>query len=149
MNKNEILRFINNNPVFFLATCQGDEPRVRGMRIYQANDEGIFFNTSKDKNLYRQLKSNPSVEMCFFDGDCTQIRIRGQAHLAGQEDYKEQMCQKTPQMRDFIMDGGIAVFRLTQAKAKVWEMGSDYALRVMSNFEMDSLWLAMYMGDEQ
>ena len=81
MNKDEIIKFINENPEFFLATCDGNEPRVRGMRLYQANNVGFFFNTCKDKSLHRQLMSNPSVELCFYDGACTQVRIRGKAQL--------------------------------------------------------------------
>ena len=88
MNKEEIFKFINKNPEFFLATCEGKEPRVRGMRLYQANDGGIFFNTSKDKSLHRQLMNNPSVELCFYDGDGTQVRIRGKAQLSEDSQYK-------------------------------------------------------------
>ncbi|MCF7958966.1 MAG: pyridoxamine 5'-phosphate oxidase family protein [Phycisphaerae bacterium] len=149
MNKDDILKFINENPEFFLATCEENEPRVRAMCLYQADDEGIFFNTSKDKSLYRQLAKNPSVEMCFYDGERIQVRIRGKAQLTVEEGYKEQMCLKTPQMRPFIMDGGIVVFRLTEARAKVWKMSSDHIPRLMSNFELDSLWMSMYMGNEQ
>ena len=51
MTKEEIFEFLNENPEFFLATCDGNEPRVRGMRLYQANNGGLFFNTCKDKSL--------------------------------------------------------------------------------------------------
>ena len=146
MNKEEIFEFINKNPEFFLATCDGNEPRVRGIRLYQADDEGIFFNTSKHKSLYGQLLKNPSVEMCFYDCDCTQVRIRGKVQLMEGLKYKEQMCQKTPQMHSFIMEGKIAMFRLTDAKVKVWKMNIDYIPRLMGNFELDSIWMAMYMG---
>lgn len=148
MNKDEIFEFINSNPEFFLATCDGAEPRVRGMRLYHANDGGVFFNTSKDKSVYGQLMKNPSVELCFYDGDCVQVRIRGKAELVDEAKYKEQMCRRTPQMRAFVMDGKIAMFRLREAKAKVWEMDSDYIPRIMSNIELDSIWMALYMGGE-
>ena len=148
MNKEEIMKFINENPEFFLATCDENEPRVRGMRLYQANNEGFSFNTCKDKSLHRQLMNNPSVELCFYDGDCTQVRIRGKAKLTEDPQYKEQMCQKSPEMRPLIMQGRIATYRLTDAKVKVWEMDEDYIPRIMSNFELDSIWMAMYMGIE-
>ena len=148
MNKEEILDFMNENPDFFLATCEGNEPRVRGMRLYQANDGGISFNTCKDRSLHRQLMNNPSVELCFYDGDCTQVRIRGRALLTEDPQYKEQMCLKNPEMRPFITQGRIAIYRMTDAKVKVWEMDGDYIPRVMKNFELDSIWMAMYMGVE-
>ena len=148
MNKEEILKFINENPEFFLATCDGNEPRVRGMRLYQASNGGVFFNTCKDKSLHRQLINNPSVELCFYDGACTQVRIRGKARLTEDLQYKEYMCQKSPEMRTFIMQDKIAIYRIAEAKVKVWEMDKYYIPRIMSNFELDSIWLAMYMGIE-
>ena len=148
MTKQEIMSFINDNPEFFLATCEGNEPRVRGMRLYQANDEGIFFNTNKDKSLHKQLMNNPSVEMCFFDGDDTQVRIRGKVQLTEDKRCKEQMCRKNPEMRTFISDGKIAIYQLTEAKVKVWKMDTDYIPRLMKNIELESIWMAMYMGDE-
>lgn len=148
MNKDEIIEFINEYPEFFLATIDGGEPRVRGMRIYQANDEGIFFNTSKEKNVYSQLMKNPLVEMCFFDGGSTQVRVRGKAQLVEEDGYIERMCRKTPQLQPFIMDGKIAMFQLLDAQAKVWEMDNEYVPRMMSNIELDSIWMALFMGDE-
>ena len=146
MNKEQIFEFINDNPEFFLATCEGKEPRVRGMRLYQANESGIFFNTSKEKSLCRQLMKNPSVELCFYDGSCTQVRIRGKAQLVEDPGYKERMCLKNPEMRSFILEGQIAIYGLKDAKVKVWTMNEDYIPRIISNFEMDSIWMAMYMG---
>lgn len=148
MDKKEILEFLNKNPEFFLATCEGNEPRVRGMRIYQANDAGIFFNTNKDKSLHRQLMNNPSVELCFYDGEETQLRIRGKVQLIEDRQCKEQMFRKNPEMEPFIMQGNIAIYRLTEAKVKIWNIDSDYVPRLMRNFELDSIWMAMYMGVE-
>ena len=147
MNKDEIFAFLNEYPEFFLATIDGGEPRVRAMRIYQANDGGIFFNTSREKDVYRQLLKYPSVEMCFFDGYCTQVRIRGKVLLVDEDEYIEEMCKKTPQMKPFIAEGKIAMFKLTDAKVKVWEMDSEYVPRVMSNIEMDSIWMSLHMGN--
>ena len=146
MNKEEIFKFINKNPQFFLATCDGNKPCVRGMRLYQANEKGIFFNTCKDKNLHRQLLRNPSVELCFYDGDCTQVRIRGKAQLVEEPQYKEQISRKNPEMSTFIMQDKFAIYRLADAKVKVWEMDGDYIPRIMKNFERDSIWMALYMG---
>src|SRR5210317_2237663 len=105
MTKDKILKFINEHPEFFLATCEGNEPRVRAMRLYQADNKCIVFNTSPGKHLYKQLLHNPAVEMCFYDGDTTQVRIRGKVQLADNAEFKEQMCQKTPQMSSFITNG--------------------------------------------
>ena len=148
MNKIEILEFLNENPEFFLATCEGNEPRGRGMRLYQADQGGLFFNTCKDKSLHKQLMKNPSVELCFYDGCTTQVRIRGKVQLVEDSQYKEQMCSKNPEMRTFIIQDRIAIYKLTHAKVKVWEMDMEYIPRIMKNAELDSIWMAMYMGNQ-
>ena len=67
MNSGEILQFIKDRPVFYLATCVDNEPRVRVMRLYRADGDGIIFNTSSRKSLHKQLQANPAVELCFYD----------------------------------------------------------------------------------
>ncbi len=41
MEKQEILEFLKKNPVFFLATSEGDHPHVRAMMLYRADEEGV------------------------------------------------------------------------------------------------------------
>ncbi|MBE6072392.1 MAG: pyridoxamine 5'-phosphate oxidase family protein [Clostridium butyricum] len=65
MTKQEILESINKNPVFYLATIDGDKPKVRGMLLYKADDNGILFHTGASKDLYSQILKNPNAELCF------------------------------------------------------------------------------------
>lgn len=65
MNKEEILDFIKSNPACHLATVDGDQPRVRGMLMYRADENGILFHTGNFKDLYKNLQNNPNVELCF------------------------------------------------------------------------------------
>ena len=150
MTKEQIFEFINENPVFFLATCEGDKPRVRGMRIYRADENGIIFNTSRNKVLHKQLTMNPAVELCFYnDEDGIQVRISGNVKLIEDSEFKAELIRKNPAMESVILGEGqdnLAVYRLVNGKARVWKIDSDYIPRIMSNFELDSIWMAMNMG---
>ena len=64
MQKEQIFEIINKNPVIFLATIEGSEPRVRGMMLYKADESGIVFHTGPHKDVYHQLMKNPNVQMC-------------------------------------------------------------------------------------
>ena len=68
MNKTEIIAFLNANPVFHLATVEGNKPRVRAMYLYQADENVILFHTGKMKDLHKQLTANPNVEMSCNNG---------------------------------------------------------------------------------
>ena len=61
MGKKHVFEIINRNPVMFLATIDGSEPRVRGMMLYKADESGIVFHTGPQKDVYRQIIENPNV----------------------------------------------------------------------------------------
>ena len=152
MTKEQIFEFINENPVFFLATCEGNQPRVRAMQVYQADARGIIFNTRKTKSLHKQLMTNPSVELCFYNElDSIQVRIRGKVQLVQDPKFKAEAARKLPAAESIILDegpNGLAVYRLIEGKARVWKISTEYVPRIMQSFQLDSIWMAMHMGNE-
>lgn len=68
MNINEVFDFLNANPVFHLATVEGNRPRVRGMLVYMADVNSIIFHTGKMRDFHKQLTENPDIEMSFNNG---------------------------------------------------------------------------------
>lgn len=76
MNAKEIYQFMNENPTFTIATVENDQPRVRNMLLYKADENGIIFHTGPMKDAYKQICANPKVEMCFL-ANGTQIRVAG------------------------------------------------------------------------
>jgi len=58
LNRKEILSFITNNPVCHIATSKDNIPSVRIMRILQAKEEGILFNTKRFKDSCKDLCVN-------------------------------------------------------------------------------------------
>ena len=76
MTSKEILKLVNENPAFHLATVDGDQPRVRGMLLFRADENGFIFHTASTKDVFRQMKENPKAEMC-FSCNGTQIRVTG------------------------------------------------------------------------
>ena len=73
MTTQEIFKLINENPAFHLATVEGDQPRVRGMLLYRADENGFIFHTASTKDVFAQIKKNPKAEMCF---SCNGVQIR-------------------------------------------------------------------------
>jgi uncharacterized pyridoxamine 5'-phosphate oxidase family protein len=130
MNKAQILEFINTNPVCHLATVEGDQPRVRGMMMYKADEEEIIFHTGDFKDLYQQLLKNPKVEICFNSSDQRkQIRISGVAEFLDDLDLKKEIVSARPFMKPQIDKQGydmLIVFRVTHLKAAIWSMAMNY-----------------------
>jgi pyridoxamine 5'-phosphate oxidase len=130
MNKSQILDFINTNPVCHLATVEGDQPRVRGMMMYRADEDGIIFHTGDFKDLYQQLTDNPKVEICFNSTDQRkQVRICGVAEFIDDLELKKEIVSARPFMKPQIDKQGydmLIVFRVKDLKASSWTMATNY-----------------------
>jgi pyridoxamine 5'-phosphate oxidase len=128
MTKVEIFKFLNENPAFSLATCEGTIPHVRTLMLHKADDTGIYFMVGKFKDVYRQLSLNPAVELCFHKDDF-QVRITGQVENLDKElELKKEILEARPFLRAWIEQVGfkyMAVFRVKNGIAMAWSLETD------------------------
>ncbi len=130
MNEKEMYLLMNSNPAFHLATIEGDQPRVRGMLLFRADENGIIFHTASTKDLYAQIKENPKAEMCFF-GDGTQIRVTGELEQVYDDALKEEIfSHPTRKFLQAWKDNGIdhllQIFRMKNCEAVTWTMQTNF-----------------------
>ena len=90
MEKKEMYQLMNENPVMHLATMDGDQPRVRGMLLFRADEDGIIFHTASTKDVFAQIQKNPKAEMC-FQGRDVQLRVTGTLELVEDEALREEI----------------------------------------------------------
>lgn len=137
MNKTEAYEMMRANPGFFLATCEAGQPRVRGMMLYRADEEGILFHTGTTKDVYAQIIKNPRVEMCFNDFQTgVQLRVTGELEPVDDPALKDEIAQHPTRgfvkawresgvFKDFYAE--FAVFRMKGGQATVWTMDQNFA----------------------
>ena len=130
MVKENIFKLMNENPVFHLATMDGDQPRVRGMLLFRADEEGIIFHTASTKDVFKQIMENPKVELC-FQGQGSQIRVSGILEQVNDEKLKNEIFNHPS--RKFLQawkDNGIDVlleiFCLKNGTAVEWTMATNF-----------------------
>jgi len=127
MNRNEILAFINANPACYLATLEDNQPRVRGMFMYKADEKGIVFHTGAFKSLYFQLRGNTKVEICFNSPD-KQMRVEGVAEILNDTNLQKEILEARPWLKPLMGQKGedaLVVFRITGCKVAVWTMETN------------------------
>lgn len=126
MTKEQILEFLNQNPVFYLATTEGNQPRVRAMLMARADSSGILFHVGKNKDLYRQLEANPAVELCYYNAaDGIQVRVTGTARREENIELKKEIVEKHDFLKPMVEKAGydfLALYRLAGGTATVWKM---------------------------
>jgi uncharacterized pyridoxamine 5'-phosphate oxidase family protein len=137
MTKEEIFDFLNSNLAFHLATVENGEPRVRGMMLYKADETGIVFHTGGFKDVYKQIITNPKVQMCFNDvATGTQVRVRGILEEVMDTELKDEISNHPTRaflkkLRENSTDenfyDSIRVFRMKNGIANIWTFNTNFA----------------------
>ena len=65
-NMEKVCKFLKECGVYYLATVEGDQPRVRPFGTAHIFEERLYIQTGKVKNVSRQLADNPKAEICGF-----------------------------------------------------------------------------------
>lgn len=130
MTKQELFDAMNQNPAFHLATVEGDQPHVRGMLLYRADENGIIFHTSSSKEVYQQMKSNAKVELC-FQADGTQIRVKGEVVEVKDDVLREEIMNHPTRKflqawKELGVEHLLSVFCMKKGKATTWTMESNF-----------------------
>ncbi len=114
----EVLKFLKDNPTYYLATMEGDQPRVRPFGTIALFEGRLYFQTGHVKSVYQQLIANPKIEICgFANGQWLRIAAtavrddRREARAAVLEDYPSLQAMYSPD------DGNCEVFYLQDATA--------------------------------
>ena len=135
MTANDIFELIGKNPVFHLATMDGDQPRVRGMLLFRADKNGIVFHTASTKDVFRQIMANPKAEMCFSCGEI-QIRVTGVLELNEDPALREEIFSHPSRQflqawKDNGLDNLMQVFVMKQCTAVTWTMATNFEPKKM------------------
>ena len=100
MNKGleKIIKFLDEAQTYYLATVEGDQPRVRPFGTALIYKDKLYIQTGKVKPVSKQLKANPKAEICaFMDGKW--LRISGELIEDDTREVKTLMLEKMPMLR--------------------------------------------------
>ena len=86
-------------PMCFVATAANNEPRVRPFQYQFEQDGKLWFCTGKSKDVFKQLQSNPSVEICAVHKG-TWVRVSGMVTLQDDRAVKERILAGQPLIKN-------------------------------------------------
>ena len=90
-----VCQFLKDAGVYYLATVEGDQPRVRPFGTAHIFEGKLYIQTGKIKPCSQQLKANPKAEICAFHNG-TWIRIAGQLIEDDRVEAKKSMLDAYP-----------------------------------------------------
>jgi pyridoxamine 5'-phosphate oxidase len=115
----EILAFITQNPVCTLASAEGDQPHARGF-LSNIIDGKLYFTSSTDKAVGRQLRANPKIELCYLSQDFSKmLRIRARMKEADDRAVKQRLIDTRDYLAHFSADDP-AFMLLTPVNGEAW-----------------------------
>ena len=113
-----VLDFLKKAEVYYLATVEGDQPRVRPFGTIHEFEGKLYIQTGKIKPTSQQLKANPKAEICAF---CEGAWVRVACELIEDDrvEAKKSMLDAYPMLRGMYNenDGNTEVFYLRNVTA--------------------------------
>ena len=113
-----VCEFLKNAGVYYLATVEGDQPRVRPFGTVHIFEGKLYIQTGKVKSVSRQLAANPKAEICAFHKG-TWLRIAGELVEDDRVEAKKSMLDAYPNLRNMYdeNDGNTQVLYFRNAEA--------------------------------
>jgi uncharacterized pyridoxamine 5'-phosphate oxidase family protein len=120
MKMSKINNYLNETKVFFLATVDGNQPKIRPLGAHLETDGKVMFGVGDFKDVYKQMKANPQVEIVACKQDGHWLRYTGTAVFETDYKYAETMLDAAPHLRNIYNDetgNKLAMFHLENATA--------------------------------
>ncbi len=113
-----VCEFLKTAGVYYLATVEGDQPRVRPFGTAHIFEDKLYIQTGKVKPTSRQLLANPKAEICAFHNGIW-VRIAGELVEDDRVEAKKSMLDAYPNLRSMYdeNDGNTQVFYFRNATA--------------------------------
>lgn len=114
----KVYEFLKEAETYYLATTEGDQPRVRPFGTVNIFEGKLYIQTGKVKPVSKQLSVNPKAEICAFK-DGTWLRVSGELVEDDRVEARKSMLDAYPNLRAMYNenDGNTEVFYFKNATA--------------------------------
>lgn len=111
--------FLKETGIFFLATTDGDQPKLRPLGAFLEEDGKVIFGVGDFKEVYKQLRANPLCEIAACKPDGHWLRYTGKAVFETDEKYAQAIIKNTGLEAIYNEKTGnkLMTFHLEDAKA--------------------------------
>jgi uncharacterized pyridoxamine 5'-phosphate oxidase family protein len=95
----EVYDFLKKCGTYYLATVEGDQPRVRPFGTADIFEGKLYIQTGKSKEVSKQIQKNPKVELCAFE-EGVWLRLAGTLVRDDRIEAKAHMLDSHPSLKD-------------------------------------------------
>lgn len=114
----KVVDFLKSAETYYLATADGDQPRVRPFGTAHVFEGKLYIQTGKSKDVSKQIHANPKVELCAFK-DGAWLRVAATLVEDDRREARQSMLDAYPSLQAMYSadDGNTEVFYLKNATA--------------------------------
>jgi len=122
----EVYDFLKQCNTYYLATMEGDQPRVRPFGTIDLFEDRLYIQTGKIKKVSSQMKTNPKIEICGFMEN-RWLRIEAIAIEDERREAKQHMLDAYPSLKAMyaVDDGNTEVLYLKNATATFYSFAEE------------------------
>ena len=122
----EVYEFIKKCGTFYIATVDGDQPRVRPFGVVNIFEGKLYIQTGKKKDVSKQMQINPKVEICCFS-EGIWLRLAGKVVRDDRIEAKQSMLDANPMLKDMYSadDDNTEVLYFEDAKATFYSFTDE------------------------
>ena len=119
-----VVKFLKEAGTYYLATVDGDQPRVRPFGTVNVFEGKLYIQTGKVKEVSKQLHANPKAEICAFKGG-EWIRVAGELIEDERREARQAMLDAYPSLQGMYKadDGNTEVLYFKDATATFYSFG--------------------------
>lgn len=113
-----VVDFLKDAEVYYLATVDADQPRVRPFGTAHVFEDKLYIQTGKVKDVSKQIHANPKVEICAFKNG-QWLRVAGTLVEDDRREARQSMLDAYPSLQGMYSadDGNTEVFYFKDATA--------------------------------
>ncbi len=140
MDFKDCIKFANETPVCYLATVDVDQPRVRALGFWFADESGFYFIIGSFRDMYDQLQANRKTEVCFFNpgqGTGTMMRVAGEVEFIDDINLKKKAMEERPILKrsGLTFDSPeLIIFRVVKGEAYFWTRETNFEAKKFIKF---------------
>lgn len=116
---NKIVEELKKVKVFYIATSEGDQPRVRPFSTIAEFENNAYICCGNQKEIYKQLSKNPKIELCgMYDGG-TWLRVTATVKEDNRIEVQRAVLDDPtgPKQLYTAGDGRFITYKLTEVRA--------------------------------
>lgn len=122
---NEVCDFLKMVGTYYLATTDGDQPRVRPFGTAHIFEDKLYIQTGKKKDIAKQLEANPKFEICGFKGSW--IRVSGRLVEDPRIEAQASLLEAYPTLKKMYAagDGNTTVYYIEDGEATFYSFTDE------------------------